>query len=441
MKNNPWKIISVLFLSLLAAVLLLSSCDSSDGGATSETKTDTETDASGDDAATTEYTVYVKDYRDEAPTVDVLVELMQGDTSVALKRADKDGKVTFKQATGDYTFTLQAADGEFYYDTATCVFSSEKTEVTVRIYDTYAKTTTLYPVFGDADERSEYEAALVGEGATHVKIDKEGRGYYVFRPERGGIYRFSYISEQTLTIGYFGDPNAVLASSAAEPDEVAQGYFETEVKNFSSDVSGGSVRIVVGLFSDTASDAILVIERVGDPVKGIPWTYREAQGVPSEFPDTNGRAIYLTDISVTDPNVKIVLNETDGFYHYGTADGPIVYARVNSDNHYTASFAKICETDILGKVFKENDVIVRKECYNHLFTAYAEVCDDNGLCPLTDELIEAITNCGEQKGWWNFDTEVGNIFLSDASGNSTGITAENFIFENAYLFACCYVAQ
>lgn len=443
MKTIRWKKVSVAILSLLAAAMLLSACGQTEGnGKDTESASQSSSQSTVDESSTVEYTVYVKDYKGQAPTADVLVELMQGDTSVALKKIDKDGKVTFKQEKGNYTFTLQATKGEFYYDSAVCTLSADETEATVTVYDTSTKTTTLYPAFNDDnDERTEYEATMVKEGATLVKIDKNGKGFYVFRPERGGIYRFSYISDQPLTIGYFGHASAILATSVADPEQVAEGYFEYEVKNFSSDQLGISLNLVVGLTSDTVTEAILVVERVDDPIKGIPWTYPEATGIPASFPDTNGKTIYLTDISVTDPSVKIVKNDADGFYHYGTANGPIVYARINSDNPYTHAFAKMCETDILGKVFRENDVVVKKECYNNLFDAYAKICDNNGLCPLTDELIVAITNCGEQKGWWNFDSTTGNIFITDASGIETGINAGNFVKENAYLFACCYVAQ
>ncbi len=422
------QLITVLLMLLLSVTLLVACDGGTDGNTESESQTE---------STTADYTVTVSDYKGQVPTVDVLIDLMQGDQIIASKRADAEGKAVFTQEKGDYTFTLSAAKGEFYYDTAACAFSAEVTSAKVTVYDTYKKTDTLYPAFGDDDERTEYEAAMVKEGATHVKIDKEGKGFYIFRPTRGGIYRFSYISAEKLTIGYFGEPMAMLAKSGANAEQVAQGYFEIEVKNFTPEQTGGSVTICIGLASDTATDAILVVERVGDPEKEIPSTTIQAKSLPSDFPKTDGQSLYLQDISVTDPSVKIHKGE-DGFYHYGTVDGPVVYLRIKSDNRFIPSFAKMCETDGMGVPIRENGEIVLIEYYAGLFNDYAEIADENGLCPLTDELIDAILKVAGHKGWFNFESVTG-ILGADANGNSTGITADNLVVENAYLFACCYI--
>ncbi len=425
------KMAVVVFL-LLCTLVVMAACNNegNEGGSVSETETEN---------TTADYTVTVQDYKGQTPDSDVLVDLKKGDQVIASKRTDKNGQVVFTQEKGDYTFTLTSTKKVYYYDEAVCAFSAENTAVTVSIYDTYKKTETLYPAFGDDDERTEYKAAVVKEGATHVQIDKAGKGFYVFHPTRGGVYRFSYISDETLTIGYFGEPYAMLAHSGANPEQVAQGYFESEVKNFEPGQLGGSVTICIGLSSEIVTDAILVIERVGDPEKPIPWTYPQANQMPVDFPKTDDETVYISDISVIDPTVKVVKSEADGFYHYGTADGPIVYCRVNSDNRYTPSFAKMCETDRLLMAIKENDTIVGFECYNDLFNSYAEISDKNGLCPLTDELITAIKNVGEYKGWWAFGNN--DIFTIDMNGGITGIDKDNIVLENAWLFGCCYVME
>ena len=423
---------------LLTTAAWLVACD----GATEGNETSSTTEYSSESVATTvDYTVTVLDYKGSVPDKDVIVELKQGDTSVATKRMDKNGQVVFNdREKGDYTFVLlQANDDVLHYDTAACVFSSEKTEVTVTVYNTSQKTMTIHPTFGESGDRSPYEATYVKEGATYVKIDREGQGYYVFRPERSGVYRFSCISAETVIIGYFGEPYNVLSSSTADPEQVGQGYFEVVAENVTIGQVGGSLAVVIGLNSDTATDAVLVVERVGEPEKKVPWNMVQAKQIPVDFPVTDGDTAYLVDISVTNRDATIVKGD-DGFYHYGTTDGPIVYCRVKSDNRYTPAFVTMCETDMLGSTVIEDGIVVEKDAYNELFNAYGEKCDENGLCPLTDELITAIQKTGDNKGWWNFENNIGNVFITDASGNQTGINADNFVMENAYLFACCFVA-
>lgn len=386
------------------------------------------------------YTISVVDYKGNVPAVDVLIEVQKDGATVGMKKADANGCVSFELDKGDYTFIPTAAKGEFYYDAEACVLSAEKTQVSVTLYGVAGNKQTIYPHFESIGDRMAYDAATVGEGATYVSIDRDDMAYYIFAPTRGGIYRISYVAEAELTLGYFGDANVVLTESAAK---VQDGAFEIEVKNGSvgTEGAGGTLRMVLGLGSATVDEAILIIERVGDPTPVLEWV----DYFPTKLPTDSVRSDYLNhelvDISITDPLVKVTYNPADGLYHYGAVDGPIVFVRISSPSKYLASFTEICDTTRMYKLFYEGEKLVKKESYNEMIAAYAAICDGNGVVPLTDELIYMIKNCAEQMGWFEIDVTGSGVLTADQNGNPTGVTAANLVKENAYLFACCYVNE
>ncbi len=426
------KILKSLFSFSLLLILSVSVVACGGGGE----NTSTETEA--DDRAV--YTIGVVDYLGNVPEVDVLIEVKKDGATVGMKKADTNGQVAFELEKGDYTFVPTAAKGNFYYDADSCTLSAEKTEACVTLYSVAGEKQTIYPYFEREGDRIEYGAATVSEGATHVEIDRTDMAYYVFAPTRGGVYKISYISEKELTLGYFGDANVVLTESAARVEDRS---FEIEVQNGSVGTDGGgTLRMVVGLGSAEAKDAILVIERVGDPAQTMGWTDVLATQLPQNYEKTDYLNHELVNVSIIDPAVKVVYNSADGYYHYGSENGPVVYVRISSAGPYLASFTEICETTRLYKLFyDEKGELIKKESYNELIAAYAAICDGNGVCPLTDEIIRMIKNNAEQMKWWDFSESGNNIFGPDMDGNESGVTESNLVKENAWMFVCCYVNQ
>ena len=425
------KFLSVLVVALLlVTALLITGC---------EEKDPVEPPATDDGKAT--YTISVVDYKGNAPAVDVLIEVQKDGTTVGMKKADASGSVSFELDKGDYTFIPTAAKGEFYYDAEACVLSAEKTQVSVTLYSVAGNKQTIYPHFEHIDDRMAYDAATVSEGATYVRIDRDDMAYYIFAPQRGGIYRISYLADAELTLGYFGDANVVLSESVAN---VQDGAFEVEVQNGSvgTEGAGGTLRMVFGLGSATVDDAILIIERIGDPTPILEWTDYTPTRIPANGERTDYLNHELVDISITDPSVKVVYSTADGYYHYGSESGPVVYARISSHGKYLVPFTEICETTRMYKLFYDGSgKLVKKESYNEMVAAYAAACDGNGVVPLTDDLIYMIKNCAEQMGWFEIDAAGNGVLTADQNGNPTGVTAANLVKENAYLFVCCYVNE
>ena len=137
------------------------------------------------------------------------------------------------------------------------------------------------------------------------------------------------------------------------------------------------------------------------------------------------------DLDLTDPELAVVLNETDGYYHLGTADGPTVLLRITKKSRYLAAFHTICDHTRLGAyIYDDAGTLVRKENFNPMIAAYAAVCDPmEGVYPLDSALGDMLLKVGGQRGWYDLDGKT-HLFADEA---------ESIREEVAWLFACCYL--
>ena len=375
----------------------------------------------------TEYTVNVVDGEGN-PMPNVVVQYYKEGVSQGMKVTNRYGSASFDAEVGAvYTVALSATDGKIYvYDESLCEFDGSASMVTVTMMQSTESGGEAIMADPDAiGTREEYYAPYVGEGTSQVTL-KEGMNYFLFTPARGGIFE---LSSSRGEIGYYGSPFFVLSESIAE--ETDTGALSTTVRNSSINAAGSTVRLVIGVRASSGGSAKLSITRVGDPPfdpADEPWTSIKASDeyLKKEF-EKYPLGTKLHNVSITDDGVELVYNETDGFYHLGTSFGPIVYLRIDCASPYIASFVDICDRTALGAyIYDEDGKYVRKQHYNEMIAAYYDVCDENGVVPLNDELIEMVKTVGEHMGWWN-------------SENAQYLFAEvKEITENAWMFACCY---
>ena len=433
-------LISLLLALTLAFALVFASCtgngvDTGSGTDTSDTNTNTDTESNE-----ITYTVKVIDYTGNPVTSGLFVQLYKdGEEFGSMKKANKEGTVTFTAEKGEYTFELVLTDETVTYDKESCVLTAKKPSKEIMLYSELGnREFVMYPYDNDLGERYEYRALFVSEGATLVPI--EGMTYYVFEPTRGGVYKFSYIADAAINIGYYGgSEHYVFGESTVEVKDRA---FTIEVKD--SGVSSehtGTTRIIIGVRSLVVDSCILTIERISDPIAEIPRIDYLPIEYPSEVVSYSYLNATLVDVDVLDKNLSIVYNAEDGFFHHGDENGPIVLARITSASKYLASFSKICETAALyGSIFDENGNLLRTEVYNNMILTYAEKCDDAGVVPLTRELLYAVTNMGKHSGWFEGEQ---SIFRIGQGGEEDGTVIEGTVLEvpleNAPYFACCYL--
>ena len=438
-------------VTLLIGSILLTACNSAGGkesdttasiaeGAQTEAPSTEGSDDQPDDPADgskMEYKVNVLDYLGQ-PVSDVVVTLLKNGEQKNMKVA-KDGVATFKAEKGDYTLSVSAPTGDYYYDESKCVLSEAAPETTVQLYLKTSENAVeeLAAISHKTNVVQTYVAHQVTEGGTYVSLTAGDMEYFVFRPTREGVYKVSFISKARVEIGYYGSPMTV-AISANSRVEIVDHSFELEVRTVNLGESFETTTpYVIGLKPAGAStkNCILTIEWIKKPDfnpidadwMNIRATEAELTRIQS-YLEAHPVSGTFKNLDVTNASLSVVYNEADGFYHYGTADGPVVYVRLGTASPYLDDLITVCGTGALGAYFYDaQGNFEHKEAYNEMLTDYLGVSTEvEKACPLNKQLAEALQNSGKHKGWWEPGTAL-YLFGND-------LVSANV----AWLFACGY---
>lgn len=424
------KLLSLLLIAVLS--LSLFACtggveDNNDSTLNGDTPGDNNT--SGDGSAVTEYTIAVKKY-DGVPATDTVVTIMKDGEKVKMNFVNSQGIAKFSLESGTYTFTVESANSDisYFYDETKCTLSKDSPNAEITVYSAAQKTESITFVINDADVSFDTYIAVVG--GMRVTLKKDSPCYFIFTPTESGYYKISS-SDASASVGYHGAPTYPQINNVADME--GDGAFHLNVKdsNIGTNGTGTSQYIIsISTESETEISCILKIEREGNYIRDIsdePWQDIIPSKTLSKF-DPDFSLGNLKNLDITDPALTVVFNPQDGFYHLGSATGPLVLVRIATESDYIASFTEMCETDRLGAyIYDENGNFVKKESFNELIAKYAEICDEkSGVCPLDKDLEYMIKTVGSFKGWWNY--EKGTHIFGDL------IVPE----KNAWLFACCY---
>lgn len=423
------KKISILAL-LLSLALLLVAC-----GGENEPATGTDGAPEGEAA----YRVSIVD-TNGAPCSGVIVRFLQNGQQVAMQTLNDQGVAEKTLQRGDYTLELMFTDSNanYHYDESNLALTAEKTELTITL--SMGADTEGQSIFAQGKDHVAYGVPL---GDTHVDLTPGARSYFLFTPQQAGAYRFS-CKEAGTTIGYYGTPHFVQDMTAAE---VVDNAFTVSVKaEMIGTGSTGTTVLVIGLDSETATEAILTVERIGDPehtVEDEPWTVYQPTASLEDYKLPAGAV--LKDFDLTAEAYTLVFNEADGFYHLNTADGPLVLVRLglnSGGSKYLDSFETIISKSGVVKYFyNEDGSFQKKESYTECLMQYIGYEDqstmkkhagcmdpDAGVYPLTEDLKYIIQQRGEYTGWFDQDSA---MYLF---GALPGVNPEN-----AWLFMCCYL--
>lgn len=376
------------------------------------------------------YRVSVTDTQGAPYTSGVVVRFMQNGTQAAMQVVDANGVAEKALAKGEYTVELVFTDAEaaFYYDQSDLTLSADKTELTVSL----AKA-----ISGEARKlfanNKEYDAYNVTDGSTYVTLTPGDRTYFLFAPTQAGTYKVT-TSDAAAVIGYYGAPHFVQEQSVAE---VVDNAFTTSI---SAGMVGtgdtGTAVLVLGIDSAELENCMLIIERIGDAEHTIadePWTEYETTHTPEPFTLKleAGQKLTYVDIEGETADYQVVLGE-DGYYHLGSAEGPVMYVNLGLEAPYI-SLQMIIQGDghmggapVRKYFFDENGEFIKKEDYTEILLTYFECMDETyDVYPLTEDLVYIIQNGGD--GWWDV--------------NSPDYILDGCNSEIAWLFACCYIAQ
>lgn len=381
---------------------------------------------SGDDndSTTANYQVKVLDGQSNALTGGVIVKFMKDGEQAAMQPINAEGIASKELTKGDYTIELEFTNKDLtgHYDADAAVLSADKTTLELTLISGLSgEPVSLY--VGDA----EYAAYNVAAGSTYVPIKASGRNYFLFTPVEAGTYLFS-VDNNDLNLGYYGSPYFVQAQSAIDVID------NTVTISISESSLGGSTYVIGVDGVDADVECVLNVIRTGDPaitIADMPWTEYKTTHTPSPYTlDLNGKSLKYVDIKGKTEDNQVIFNETDGFYHFGSADGPVVLMHLDKKAPYV-SLQTVIEGDGLGGgapireyFFDADGNFLKKEDYTEILRTYFANMDENhGVYPLTNDLIYIIKNgCN---GWWDS-------------------TSPDFIFtdcnpEIGWMFALCYV--
>lgn len=390
----------LLLAGLLGASLLLTACN---GDAT---PTDTSAQTAGETTADTlpvneiAYKVTVLNH-DGTPASDVIVKIQKNGTDEAFNLVGPTGAATFRLAEGDYTVLIESPSGQaFHYNTEAAVLTPDAPEITLTIFEGATHTQPLNAPSKNG-EYTRFEASSVGEGNTYIPYNSGDYTYVIFTPTRPGVYEFGYVSESGAELTYHGSPINVFENPLMD---TIDGKVTFSITAGSVGGTPDTTAQFVFRLSGSGDGCMFTVTRTGDVPKSPydePWTVPTAPAEALKPYDgiTGGT---LTDLDVTNPALTVVMGE-DGYYHYGAADGPVVFLRISSANPYMADFETICEsTRICAYLYHEDGSFDQRISYNELIAEYLTVANEEGVVPLNQQLADMVKTAGNYMGWWNF---------------------------------------
>ena len=355
------------------------------------------------------------------PITDVIVKIMKDGEMISM-HSYKGEFLPLPLDVGSYQIELDLSQirTKYTYDESLCVLTPEKRTTTIRLFKTVGKRTSLY--VGEPISRN-YIAYVVNEGATQVDLTVGDYSFFVFEPTVAAIYTFTYECDADLTVSYHGSDFFTQGRDLTNDSSDAARYENgISISVYASNIGGS---YVIGIKSSSATSCILNIRNAGDPgtrIEDEPWTpYLEDESKVAADLAVDKSGTY-TAIDLTDLSINAVYNKNDGYYHLGTADGPIIFIDLTSSTSYVSSIQAICGNQRMGEyVYDMNGKVIEKRSYNELFHQYGmpssadATVDEPVRVPLTAKLAEAIQSFGDKNGWWS-ETSESNIFTQALLG-------------------------
>ncbi len=446
-KNTKIQALSVLLALLLCMSVLLAACEGNEQGTTETQGADAPEQSTEATENTTDAPEQSTEANTETTTEEVTTEPEPEKVTYAVTVIGSDGNarqgavVRFYKGEEQVTMVATGADGtasaallpDTYavvidnilgeqYQTEGCVVTPESPTLTVRLFGLPTAGEEIYAYSPAADDYVAYKTGRINEGEYWIALTAGDMTYLLFVASRGGVFRLSVDADLPLSIGYFGSTSFVLTESVAveENNAIEIEVYDDMVYNYA---------FVIGIAAEDAavSACNLCVEYVDEretTVEDLPWNDLMPSGALAAFTKPAGT---LKNFDVMDDGLQVVYNETDGYYHVGSAQGPVLMLNFDKDSPYLDALTTVCGNQRLGVyVYDEQGNVISKDSYNELIWAYVEVADD-GYYPLDQTLADAMRAIGEYMGWY------------DASSPMSLFGAAPVVPEHAHLFACVYV--
>ena len=383
----------------------------------------------GEDADKLEYTVKAVDFNGN-PVTGIELTFKQEGAVKGAETTDASGAVVKSLSAGTYTVGVPAG---YYTDASKAVLTEESTSITITLIG--VPTNNSGNIYGAA-------TPVVGVGAVYLNTLAEGTDNYVlFNPTVDGTYRIGTLNG-AAKLSYWGTNTAFLMDQTANTD-----YDET-TNSYTINVKpqnlGGSQ--IIGIAGVT--ETVLVIQRIGDAVLDetdlVPVDYVAKETMIENFSLTipAGQKLTYVDAFSSDSGAYSYVKGSDGFYHLGNADGPILYVNLSDTAPYLQMSKCMGVTDenaiynLNYVYYDDNGVPVKKESYNACMKEYVlHCCSGTGVYPLNDDLIFMFQQASKIKGWGDYDSA--DYLFKDE--NLEKIPGANEAL--AWMYAVCYLTE
>ena len=249
-----------------------------------------------------------------------------------------------------------------------------------------------------------YETVVaVGESECPINAEFEYT-VFEFNPEESGKYTFN--AENAL-IG-IASYNGMWVSVELNAETISSNSFEW-------DCTDANQSILFAIKSEAASVTVTV--RVDELViVEIPRTPYENKVTPESF-SFEGDVDSFQYVETFDDVENLAVLGEDGFYHLDSADGAVLYVKL--DDSMMNLLDAYGYGQLVAVYYDENGKVEKKIDYNAAFYEYY-LCSDNGLYPLTEDIIQIYKDMGRSNSWYGADGWVGGEM------------------EDAWMFACYY---
>ncbi len=372
----------------------------------------------------TRYTVTITDFNDNLIGDHVLL-FMQDGLPVGYNIIEGAGGVTtLDLPTGTYQIQMVClGETKYYFESTKAVVTEESPSLTLQA----AAASTATP----EENWKLSQITPVGLGGTYVTLQKDVATYFSFSPTKQGVYRIT-VTDPDAVLRYWGSVNYPFDVSGQLEDYTKHSF------TISVNTNALGQNHAIGIYG--TEDSLIIITREGDAVEDIPYTEYVATKAPVAQTLASGLNFTRFDLTKPTNTYNLVLNTNDGFYHLGSADGPVVYVQLTYDaNDQGAPYITLY--DMVGGVGNTGTALrchytdgagneVRED-YTTCMLEYGACADQTyGVYPLTEDLKYMIQMGGQHQGWWDANNVKGNLLFT---------SGENL--EIGWMFALCYLAN
>lgn len=372
-----------------------------------------------------------------------------------------NGEAIADLAPGTYTVTPRDANGAYYLNSKSAMVTVDVKDAELRVTKIASvdEGSTLKDAYYMQDEEtgvSKWYAYRVKIGVTEAMVDTSQRNYsaddngncfFLFEVPAPGTYEFTTDDDdKDATVSLWNISAAGFRDITPNNYDAAANTFVIEVKE--TEFNGDNkpmfmIGIKCGPTVDKTRLIITDLNKVPQDISLMPddWTWY-SDYEPEVFSLHLSAGQTIQPVSETD-KYTVVYNESDGYYHFGTANGPIVYVNLDFSN---LSFKKMINPGgntgtAFRKYWFEDGLCTKKEEYTDVMSQYIlSACEITQgettylLYPMTKDL-QYMMEVGGQRWWDIFYNDGAEYIYKDEEGNNrTDVT-----LNPGWLFACCQI--